>query len=100
LQKADNLIRKGWEDMRTRVEIPDELMREAKAQAAQEGVRLRDLIERGLRLVLAERRHAGRLRVSFPLLRSTRPGVLSAEAVRAAEEEIAQLEDVLRAGSA
>ncbi len=82
--------------MRASIEIPDELMKQAEAQAAREGVQLRDLIERALRLVVAERRHTGRLRVSFPLLRSTRPGALTAEAVLAAEEEIAQLEDAAR----
>jgi hypothetical protein len=40
--------------MRTRIEIPDDLFRKAKAQAALEGVQLRDLIERGLRLAIAE----------------------------------------------
>jgi hypothetical protein len=40
--------------MRTTIEIPDDLFRKAKAQAALEGVRLRDVIERGLRLALAQ----------------------------------------------
>lgn len=41
--------------MKTTVEISDRLMREAKAHAAREGTTLRDLIERGLRLVLRQR---------------------------------------------
>jgi hypothetical protein len=72
--------------MRASIEIPDELMRQAEAQAAREGVQLRDLIERGLRLVVAERRHTGRRRVSLPLLPSTRSGTLTAEAVRSAQD--------------
>ena len=59
--------------MRTTIEIPDDLFRKAKAQAALEGVRLRDVIERGLRLVLAESAPPVSRRVSFPLHRS--PGV-------------------------
>jgi len=83
--------------MRTTVKIPDELFQQAKARAAQEGLRLRDLIERGLRLALSERRQAKARRVAFPLLHSSRPGVLSSEAVSIAEETAAQQEDTARA---
>ena len=39
--------------MRTTVEIPDELFRRAKSEAALRGRKLKDLVEEGLRLVLA-----------------------------------------------
>jgi hypothetical protein len=39
--------------MRTTVDIPDELFRRAKSEAALQGRRLKDLVEDGLRLVLA-----------------------------------------------
>ncbi|HVC57538.1 MAG TPA: hypothetical protein VND95_16420 [Stellaceae bacterium] len=39
--------------MRTTVDIPDELLRRAKSEAALKGRKLRDLVEEGLRLVLA-----------------------------------------------
>ena len=39
--------------MKTTVEVPDELYRRAKAEAALRGRKLRDLVEEGLRLVLA-----------------------------------------------
>jgi hypothetical protein len=42
--------------MKTTVEIADPLLREAKREAQQSGVTLRDLIELGLRKVLDERR--------------------------------------------
>jgi hypothetical protein len=38
--------------MKTTVELPDELYRRAKAEAALRGRKLRDLVEDGLRLVL------------------------------------------------
>jgi hypothetical protein len=38
--------------VKTTVEVPDELYRRAKAQAALRGRKLRDLVEEGLRLVL------------------------------------------------
>ena len=38
--------------VKTTVEIPDELFREAKATAARNGSRLQDLVAEGLRLVL------------------------------------------------
>jgi hypothetical protein len=42
--------------MKTTVEMPDELYRRAKAEAALTGRRLRDLIEEGLHLALEVRR--------------------------------------------
>ena len=38
--------------MRTTVDIPDELFRRAKSQAALQGRKLKDLVEEGLRLVI------------------------------------------------
>ncbi len=38
--------------MKTTIEVPDELYRRAKAEAALRGRKLRDLVEDGLRLVL------------------------------------------------
>lgn len=38
--------------MRTTIEVPDDLYRRAKAEAALHGRTLRDLVEEGLRLVL------------------------------------------------
>ncbi|HEV8678468.1 MAG TPA: hypothetical protein VGQ90_03760 [Stellaceae bacterium] len=42
--------------MRTTVDIPDELFRRAKAEAALQGRKLKDLVADGLRLVLDERK--------------------------------------------
>jgi hypothetical protein len=38
--------------MRTTIDIPDELFRHAKSEAALRGRKLKDLVEEGLRLVL------------------------------------------------
>jgi hypothetical protein len=40
------------QSMRTTVDIPDELFRRAKSEAALRGRKLKDLVEEGLRLVL------------------------------------------------
>jgi len=39
--------------MKTTIELPDDLYRRAKAQAALRGRKFKDLVEEGLRLVLA-----------------------------------------------
>ena len=46
--------------MKTTVELPDALLREAKRKAAREGTTVRALIEQGLRSVLGGRRPATR----------------------------------------
>ena len=84
--------------MRTTIEIPDGLFRKAKAQAALEGVRLRDVIERGLRLALVQPMPSASQRVEFPLHRSRRPGALSTDDVRCAEEQMQRDEDANSAG--
>jgi hypothetical protein len=85
--------------MRTTMEIPVDLFQKAKAQAALEGVQLRDLIERGLRLVLAEPATSVPRWVNFPLHRSRRPGALSARDVRRAAEQVQHDEDASRANA-
>jgi hypothetical protein len=42
--------------MRTTVDIPDELFRRAKSEAALRGRKLKDLVEEGLRLVLEKKK--------------------------------------------
>ncbi len=42
--------------MKTTVEMPDDLYRRAKVEAARRGTRLKDLVEQGLRLVLESSR--------------------------------------------
>lgn len=42
--------------MKTTIEVPDELYRRAKAEAAMRGHKLKDLVEEGLRLVLEKPR--------------------------------------------
>lgn len=46
--------------MKTTVELPDRLVRDAKRLAAKEGITMRELIERGLRAVVAGRTHGER----------------------------------------
>ena len=58
--------------MKTTLEIPDDLFREAKAKAALEGIRLKDLVTRGLeREVRGESpTRTKRRRLKFPILKS------------------------------
>ena len=61
-------------DMKTTLDLPDELMREIKVRAAREDRKLKDLIADLLRQGLAggaERAPARRHRVKLPLIHST-----------------------------
>lgn len=60
--------------MKTTIEVTDELYRRAKAQAALQGRKLKDLVEEGLRLVLKE--PAARGRPSLAGLRKNARGVI------------------------
>jgi hypothetical protein len=63
--------------VRTKIDLPDELIREAKAIAAKRGTSLKTVIRAALEEeVRRMRREAGR-RVRFPLLSSREPGSLN-----------------------
>jgi hypothetical protein len=55
--------------VKTTLEIPDELFRAAKAKAALEGVKLKDLFAEGLRLRVEQPRGPARF-VKFPIIKS------------------------------
>jgi hypothetical protein len=61
--------------MRTTVDIPDELFRRAKSEAALRGRKLKDLVEEGLRLVV-EKDKAPAEPEHKPPQRRPRPGSL------------------------
>lgn len=61
--------------MKTTIELPDELYRRAKATAALNGRKLKDLIEQGLRLVL-ETQHKGRRERKLAELMAEARGVI------------------------
>ena len=75
--------------MKTTLDIPDDLFREAKSQAALKGAKLKDLVADGLRLVLAGEvvRRAPR-RVQFPIIKGG-PGapIITKQMVDEAEEQ-------------
>ena len=56
--------------MKTTLEIPDDLFRQAKAKAAMEGRKLKDLVTEGLRLRLNQMPTANQKPVKFPLIKS------------------------------
>jgi hypothetical protein len=62
--------------MRTTVDIPDALYRELKSKAAREKVTIKQLILRGVQIELRPQIGRKRRRVSFPIVRSSRPGTL------------------------
>ncbi|MBE2233410.1 MAG: hypothetical protein IAE85_07945 [Anaerolinea sp.] len=76
--------------MKTTIEISDDLFRQAKAQAALRGIRLRDLVEYGLRLAVeTPPASAGGQRTAFPLIKGSRDDVaLTDEQVAAAIVEL------------
>jgi hypothetical protein len=75
----------GMRAMKTTVEIPDELFREAKATAARNGSKLKDLVVEGLRFVLGktktEKRH-----LRSPMI-TGKPGAAILTAARVSEIE-------------
>lgn len=76
--------------MKTTIEIPDDLFRQAKAQAAMQGMRLRDLVEYGLRLAMETPPAAvSGSRTAFPLIKGSGDlSALSDEQVAAALAEM------------
>lgn len=52
--------------MKTTIELPDELIQQARRIARQEGASLRALVEEGLQRSLEARRQAVRRRLDFP----------------------------------
>ncbi len=74
--------------MKTTVEIPDELFREAKATAARNGSKLKDLVADGLRLALGQVPPTKR-RSRFPLIPG-RPGAARLTAAHVDEVEAAE----------
>lgn len=75
--------------MKTTIEIPDELFREAKARAAMNGIKLKDLITDALRTKLhavpAPKGH----RVKFPIIEGNPDGPrITDEIVNAAIEDM------------
>lgn len=61
-----------WEagQVKTTLDIPDDLFREAKAKAALEGRKLKDLVTEGLRLRMSQAPKENQKRVKFPLIKS------------------------------
>ena len=59
--------------MKTTIEIPEPLFRQAKARAAMDGLTLRDLFVRGLQLAVQTPSTTTKQRPTFPLIRARRP---------------------------
>ena len=62
--------------MRTTVDIPDEIYRDLKIKAAQEGTPVRQIVLRGIQRELEEGEARQVRKLQLPLIRSTRPGTL------------------------
>jgi hypothetical protein len=73
--------------MRTTIEIPDALFREAKARAALEGRSLKELVLRGLRLALQGDTTPPSAVVQFPLIASNDAHRRTTTEILAAAEE-------------
>lgn len=76
--------------MKTTVEIPDALFREAKSRAALTGTKLKDLVADGLRMVLADGGGRGApRRIQFPIIEA-KPGepAITQQMVEEAEEQM------------
>jgi hypothetical protein len=63
--------------MRTTVDLDDNLFRRAKAQAATEGIALKDLFEQGVRLALEKRNKKARTRdLTIPIFKAKSSKIL------------------------
>ena len=58
--------------MKTTIEIPEPLFRQAKARAAMDGLTLRDLFVRGLQLAVQTPSNTTKQRAAFPLIRAAK----------------------------
>ncbi len=58
--------------MKTTLDIPNDLYRQAKATAALERIRVKDLVAEGLRLVLEERKNPKKRATPLEVLREAR----------------------------
>jgi len=75
--------------MRTTIDLPDNLLRQAKATAALEGRTLKDLVVEAVELRLKDGISSVRRRVSLPLVPSRRPG-----SVKLTNDDVQRLMDV------
>ena len=75
--------------MRTTVEIPDALLRQAKLVAVEQRTTLKDLIAKGLDAILNKQLKPNGKRLEFPLYKGKNPGSLNLtnEMIRQLEEE-------------
>jgi hypothetical protein len=62
--------------MRTTVDIPDPVYRRLKTRAASEGSSAKELILRGVELILKGGPRKSRKKIKLPLIRSKQPGTL------------------------
>jgi hypothetical protein len=58
--------------MKTTIEIPEPLFRQAKARAAMDGLTLRDLFVRGLQLAVQTPSTTTKQRAAFPLIHAVK----------------------------
>ncbi len=88
---ARNMVFWNSGSVKTTLDIPDDLFRAAKAKAAMDGTKLKELVAEGLRLVVHGSGHrAGRRRARLPIVRSSKPGSLnlSGKAIAHAESRL------------
>ena len=80
--------------MKTTIDIPDELFREAKARAAMDGIKLKDLVADALRTKLRAAPAKKKRRVKFPIIEGD-PNAppITDEMVKAALEDMYREED-------
>lgn len=74
--------------MKTTLDIPNELYRQAKATAAMEGIRMKDLVGEGLRLALEARGHVSKVLSPLEVMREVRQKRLHRS------DEVAELMDL------